>query len=414
MSKFGNKRIGKKMHVCAGIIAIMLGLTACTENIPDPSANLPAAQEPAATEEQNVPGDVAQSEESLPEDVADENNPTLDMAIERITAGGDPSEPIVEDTAEPVVTPELEQSDDEYHFVKDSNGKIIVDVVLFMGQSNMAGYGGNPQQAPEVPRGKGFEYRVISDPGQIYPIFEPFGKYENRPGGICDAIDGKKGSMVSSFALKYYELTGIPIVAVSASVGGTTTKDWLQPSYSADLVDRFNTTVLNLNSREFVVRKKYAVWLQGESDAEKRTTPDQYGENMWKITKPLFEKGLQKVFFVTPGKTLTGLADFGEVINKQIEMCHDSGYYVLATTVLSGVPDSYMVDGWHYNQSVMNLVGEQAAESAAYVTNNNRAMCLYDYRNNTTYIPQGYDYPADTVVDPLNLEDIDSLLTYHR
>ena len=57
-----------------------------------------------------------------------------------------------------------------------------VDLVMFMGQSNMAGRG-TASEAPVVPKGYGYEFRAISDPTKLYDIVEPFGVNENNANG---------------------------------------------------------------------------------------------------------------------------------------------------------------------------------------------------------------------------------------
>ena len=57
---------------------------------------------------------------------------------------------------------------------------------------------------------KGYEYRSISDPTQIYSITEPFSLNENKVDGIKNTWEymtvlRKTGGMVSSFANSYYK-----------------------------------------------------------------------------------------------------------------------------------------------------------------------------------------------------------------
>lgn len=54
-----------------------------------------------------------------------------------------------------------------------------VDLIMFMGQSNMAGRG-TAEEAPLVPEGVAYEFRAISDPARLYPLAEPFGVRENN------------------------------------------------------------------------------------------------------------------------------------------------------------------------------------------------------------------------------------------
>src|SRR5699024_2535827 len=74
-----------------------------------------------------------------------------------------------------------------------------VDLIMFMGQSNMAGRGVTstrwPQTAPLVKHDAGYEFRAISDPTKLHPISEPFGVSENNDAsGITETT--KTGSMV--------------------------------------------------------------------------------------------------------------------------------------------------------------------------------------------------------------------------
>ncbi len=292
---------------------------------------------------------------------------------------------------------------DADNVIRDDDGKMIIDLVMFMGQSNMCGTGGDPKHAPKVPEGHGFEFRAISDPTRLYPITEPFGINENNINGIMDYAVAKKGSMVSAFANEYYKETGIPIVAVSASQGGTDTDFWMRESVMRDFSERQKRAQVWLESNNYHIRKQYVVWLQGESDSFSEITLESYKQNMDNIIRPLFMGGLHKVFIITTGRSITNKDFYDTVIKAQIELCRNSGYYALATTVLSAVSTEYMVDEVHYNQSVLNLLGSQAADSAAYYSNNTKEMCLYDYKNHETYIPNGFGYTGDEVVEPLDV-----------
>ena len=72
-----------------------------------------------------------------------------------------------------------------------------VDLLFFMGQSNMAGRG-EAALAPVVAPGMGYEYRAVTDPDTLHPLEEPFGVNENDPAGVYEP-GMKTGAMVSSF-----------------------------------------------------------------------------------------------------------------------------------------------------------------------------------------------------------------------
>lgn len=347
-------------------------------------------EEPAEQIEEDVPEEEEVVE--LPEIVISKENPET---IKELTNEED-----------------IDTFEDEFGNKATEDGKIVVDLFMFMGQSNMSGVGGNPEKAPKITNNAGYEFKAISDPTKLYPLEEPFGKNESYIGGICDFPGSKQGSLVSSFALKYYEETGVPIVAVSASEGATTTERWLYDSYQADLLNRYMRTLEWLDANGYKVRKRFAIWLQGESDAANKVSAEEYAANMDNIIRNLFINGLNKVFIITPGRTITLKNYFETIINCQIDICRNSGYYALGTTLLSGISTEYMVDEWHYNQYVLDLIGEQTAISVAYYVNNQKEMCLYDYKNKMTYIPDLFDYTGEEVVEPMDLSNPYDLLQY--
>lgn len=301
------------------------------------------------------------------------------------------------------------QDDEEGNKVTD-DGKIMVDLIFFMGQSNMSGAGGDAKLAPPVREGTGYEFRAISDPTKLYPITEPFGKNESFIGGICDVPGAKKGSLVSAFVNEYYLETGVPVVCVSASQGASTTELWQTPGFQFDMKERYDRAVVWLESSNYHIRNRYAVWFQGESDAANHVNPEVYKTNMDNIIRPMFISGLNKVFIVTPGRTLSIKNYFSEIIEEQLEMCKTSDYYALATNLLSGVAASYMVDEWHYSQPVLNLIGVETAKSVAYYSLNHTEKINYDYKNDCTFIPEGNGYTGEETYEPIDLKNIQKVV----
>ena len=348
-----------------------------------------------------------------PENISEEDTDTLDSeeakeTIEENTEDeGDadvPSEEFIllEDDEE-------EEEPDDTGRIVTHDGKQVIDLIFFMGQSNMSGAGGDKELAPPVEEGHGYEFRAISDPTKLYKIEEPFGKNESFIGGICDIPGTKKGSLVSCFANEYYALTNVPIVGVSASQGATTTEIWQSAGFQADMQQRYDNAVNWLNDNGYYIRNRYVVWFQGESDAANHVQPEVYTTNMDNIIRPLFIKGLNKVFIITPGRTLSIKNYFDDIINQQLEMCRESGYYALGTNILSDVSAEYMVDEWHYNQLVLNRIGIETAKSVAYYTLNRKERIDYDYENDRVYIPNGFDYTGEESFEPLDLSNLQKL-----
>lgn len=122
---------------------------------------------------------------------------------------------------------------------------MTVDLILFAGQSNMAGRGVTcdrwPAPSPAVMEGAGWEFRAVSDPSRLHPLSDPFGVEENRPDGINDRwgeVRAKTGSMVPAFVNAYYAGCGVPVVGVSASKGGSVIAQWQPGCALLDDADR--------------------------------------------------------------------------------------------------------------------------------------------------------------------------------
>ncbi len=285
-----------------------------------------------------------------------------------------------------------------------------VDVILFMGESNMSGFGGDASLAPKVSEDAGVEFRAVSDPTKFYPITEPFGEKENNPDGLNDYLRTKKGSLVSAFVNEYHDLTGRKVVAVSASMGSTDMDMWTSEGVMTDVKQRFDVTLSFVKDKGYDGHV-YAVWLQGESDGLKGAAESTYREELDKFTKPLFKAGLEKMFIIVPGRTIDYTDVYQNVIDIQIDICKKDDHYALATTVLPLVSTEYMTDQYQYNQHTLNYVGTEAAKSVAYFTMNGVEKIVYDYKNGQYVVPRGVKedsqekeelvYPSDVDIDKL-------------
>ena len=380
----------KRILSLALLITMMISLCACNdERVVYP---VEVVKPEKTLEEDTETKDSEAAEEKTEEKADDESD--VDVPSEEFV--------LLEDDEE-------EEGPDDNGMIVTHDGKPVIDLIFFMGQSNMSGAGGDKELAPPVTEGHGYEFRAISDPTRLYNIEEPFGKNESFIGGICDIPGAKKGSIVSCFANEYYALTGVPIVGVSASQGATTTEIWQSAGFQIDMQQRYDITVNWLNDNGYYIRNRYVVWFQGESDAANHVQPEIYNTNMDNIIRPLFIKGLNKVFIITPGRTLSIKNYFDDIINQQLDMCRESGYYALGTNILSDVSAEYMVDEWHYNQLVLNRIGIETAKSVACYTLNRKERIDYDYENDRVYIPNGFDYTGEESVEPLDLSNLQKL-----
>ena len=303
-------------------------------------------------------------------------------------------------------SPEDEKAEEEGK-EEEKEPDMDVDLIFFMGQSNMSGAGGDASLAPEVSEDAGQEFRAVSDPTRLYPITEPFGINENDPTGLNEFPGAKKGSMVSAFVNEYYKDCGRKVIAVSVSMGATDMAKWETDGVRADIKRRYDNATSYLKNCGYNIGHIYVVWLHGESDAIEGTDPEAYKTALDNIMRPMFIDGLQKVFIITPGRTIDYKDIFKEIRDVQKQISEESAYYAIATTVLSRVSPEYMRDQYHYNQHVLNMVGIEAAKAVAYYTKNNEEKIVYDYENGKLIVPEGVEEDSQKIEERIHFTDLD-------
>ena len=238
-----------------------------------------------------------------------------------------------------------------------------VDLVIFAGQSNMSGRGGNAKAAPSVPKDTGYEFRYGSCATGLYPVTEPFGIYSN--GYLCDPPALRGGSLVSSFMNAYYKSTGVPVMGFSAARGGTSISWWQSAPARAELMQKYDYIRAWCAANHIYIRRSYVVWLQGETDGVAKVEKDVYKAGLSSIFAPFFTKGLDQVFVITIGR-YTGLpGTYDKIIEAQKELCATDPHFTLGSDALMSLPDTYSFDGCHYNQAALNIVGSQCGQVAA-------------------------------------------------
>ncbi|MFA9375944.1 MAG: sialate O-acetylesterase [Lachnotalea sp.] len=260
-----------------------------------------------------------------------------------------------------------------------------VDLIMFMGQSNMSGTG-ESAKAPVVIDGAGYEFRAISDPTKLYNLTEPFGVNENKTDGVDDE-DLKTGSLVSSFVNSYYSGAGVPVIAVSASAGGSTLHSWREDGeLLPDAVNRYNAAKNWLVDNGYTIRHSYMVWLQGESDGNKQTSKDDYIASIKDSVGVMQENGVEKCFIIRIGIRTKEPGMYDTIIEAQTELCRDNGDFILISTkAVEFDAMGLMRDEVHYTQGGLNLIGEEGGGNMAYYVKTGLTPSLYDYQNDDVY-----------------------------
>ena len=269
--------------------------------------------------------------------------------------------------------------------------KTEVDLFIFMGQSNMSGFGGDATLAPEVPKGWGYEYKAISNPGGLLHMVDPFGLNEdNTESGVSGTR--RAGTLVPAFTNTYYENTGVPIVGVSCSRGSTDTEFWMPGGKPLeDAINRQLSAENWLCENGYVIRNNFMVWLQGESDSRKSV--QEYKSNLIDITKEMINKTcVTNCMIIRIGKESPVSSAHDNVIQAQTELSMEYEEFVMASTLAVTFPnEGLMSDNVHYTQEGYNLLGADAGKNVAYYVNNAREPSMYDSHYSNTY------YPADMV-----------------
>jgi hypothetical protein len=247
-----------------------------------------------------------------------------------------------------------------------------VDLVMFMGQSNMAGRG-VVSEAPSVPTGYGYEFRAISDSTKLYGIVEPFGVNENNIYGINEP-EMKTGSLVSSFIIAYYNSTKIPIVGVSASKGGSSINEW-QPDGNLlnDAINRFTAARAYLNNNGYKIRRKFMVWCQGETDGDNNMSETEYKTKLQIMIEAMFTNGVEECFIIHIGNHRDSPTQYRNIIKAQTDFCKAFKKAILVSTKFDEMAAlGLMKDPFHYKQSAYNTVGAEAGENTAFYIINNK------------------------------------------
>ena len=272
----------------------------------------------------------------------------------------------------------------------------VVDLVIFMGQSNMAGRG-VAAEAPVVQEGHGYEFRAVSDPTKLYTISEPFGKNENR-GALSE--NSKTGSLVSALAESYYSYTGVPIVGVSAAQGGKSIDFWATGGDAlTETINRYNAAKTYLTSNGYTVRHQYMVWLQGESDGKNGMSGAAYTVKLENLLGEMQKQGVEKAMVIRIGTRNYSDTVHDAIIEAQTELCRTHDDFVMINGMLASVTGDAMKDEAHYLQPTYNKVGADAGKNMAYYVNTGMEPYFWDAKYNNFY-PFGGNGSAGEVIPP--------------
>lgn len=263
---------------------------------------------------------------------------------------------------------------------KTKNTK-TVDLAIFMGQSNMAGRG-EYADAIECPIGVGYEFRSVSNADMLFGVSEPFGKSENNDSindNGSNGVDRRSGDMVSSLMNSYYAETGVPIVGVQASRGGTNIGYWNTAAQKNEAQSRLTAAKTYLEDNGYTVNHIFMVWCQGEADADKIYSGSQSAASYKSQTLNVFEYmktvGVTDMFIVQTGHyngddDTDGKHDeaYVTVHDAQAELASENDNVYTVGSFLEFKEN--MKDNYHFHQIAYNTVGIAAGKAIAEIYNN--------------------------------------------
>lgn len=245
-----------------------------------------------------------------------------------------------------------------------------LDMFLLIGQSNAMGVGNHLESV--APNENAYEYLSTNE---IIPMRT-----------VLEGSNGK-GNIAPAFSNDWINNTKNSVCFVHSPKDGSIINNWVKAKYQflAEAVDKFNKAV-SFAQEKYKIGKKYAIWIQGESDVEGGCCVLYYRESLKYIADTLKEKcGIEKTFV-----SLTGYwrgNEGNEYRTKRIACaqelaCKQSPNLALASKRAMTFSDEDMyVDLVHYNQEALNILGKDLCKNVYYYYKNNKEPHIEDTIN---------------------------------
>ena len=254
---------------------------------------------------------------------------------------------------------------------RNAKGKIM-DVIIFSGQSNMQGSTGEKDLNPPVKNA--FEYKYLTD--TLVPLCNPVGE-DIGDKVLCASALGN-GSLVPAFC-RAYAANGRQVVAIHAAKGDTSISEWQKGTARFDTaVKKIKAGLLKVGDKS--VNRIFVVWLQGESDAIKRTSAEDYLKMLVKFKNDLKSEIpidkfaiIRQGYFAEYAPWVKGSEEEKKYADEQIMKALDEapacdGDFLTLTRICSelSVDEKYLNPnecGPHYNNAAMEIIGSIAGQA---------------------------------------------------
>lgn len=249
-----------------------------------------------------------------------------------------------------------------------------MDALFFGGQSNMEGQ--TEAMPPDCSPVEGvMEYKLMTH--SFVPLCHPAG--EDIPPHLFGSNDGH-GSLLPDFCRAYRQERGVPVIAVHAAQGATNIDAWLPDSglYQA-AVAKMQAALKDMPERP---EHLCYVWLQGESDAIRSLSAEEYLQKLI-----LFKNALKKdcgieTFGIIRVGYFVGDERDEAIMEAQERAVREDGDFLMLTRItgeLSRDPAYLNPEAaGHYNNEGLKRIGFEAGKTLGR-TIAEREICPYDY-----------------------------------
>lgn len=243
-----------------------------------------------------------------------------------------------------------------------------MDLVLLIGQSNAKGCG-DPEKSIRPGR-------------HAWEYVENFTGNALIPMGYTLQLSEGRGTIAPAFVNRYYEKMQEDVCVIHCAVDGSRIKNWLHDTnrYLEAAKEKFLHAEKHV-SKKYPVGRKFAIWIQGESDGKYGTDPVYYKEKLIEISHFLEENcKIQEVFVSRTGRWLPdeeNLMRIRRIAAAQEKACEEEKNLILVSKQASAFPEKgYLQDNVHYNMDALNLLGSEIAENIGLYYNEGKIPAL--------------------------------------
>lgn len=270
------------------------------------------------------------------------------------------------------------------------------DLIIFMGQSNMVGKGGDATKAVQPIDGAGYEmlFNSNNEAQGLKKVSEPFGEGTNNDVG---------GSMVTAFMNAYYNNTGTPVIGIPAASSGTSVYDYWQDGQTGleNAKFKLQSAIKLLDKKGYKIKHRYVIWNQGEADVE---NTKEYSKALRKTVDAMQNAGADRCFMIRIGtiylyngyeeKYKEKYYKYLDMINEQDKICKNNWMTLVSASMATlSKCQNMMSDMVHFNQEALDIIGSEAGKNVALYADQSRGRtlttdqenALINYANNFSY-----------------------------